>query len=159
MSINLALNKSASASDFVPPYSAQRVVDGSTAALSRWLCNTLPCWVNVDLGNVFSIDRWVVKHMSVVPGWPTPGYSIRDFKLQSSIDNNIWSDVDTVLNNTSSITDHSVTPFYARYVRVYITSGLNINPQLSSIMEFEVYEASPKPPEPPLPTRGIRIFD
>lgn len=144
--VNLALNKPASQSSFVLPYSAQRAVDGSVAPVSRWLCNTLPGWASVDLGAVFSIDRWVVRHMGVVPGWPSPGYNMRDFKFQASMDNINWTDIDTVTNNVLSVTDRTVTEFQARYVRVLITAGLNINLQLASIMEFEVYEA---------PVRGI----
>lgn len=150
MSINLALNKPTNQSSFVLPYSGGRAVDGSTAPISRWLCNNLPCWASVDLGAVFSIDRWVVKHMAVVPGWPAPGYTISDFKLQKSMDNLVWQDVDMVSGNFLSITDRTVPSFLARYVRVFVTAGLQINPQLASIIEFEVYQT----PEPP-PTRGV----
>lgn len=144
--VNLALDKPASQSSFVLPYSGQRAVDGSVAAVSRWLCNTLPGWASVDLGAVFSIERWVVRHMGVVPGWPSPDYTMRDFMLQASMDNMNWTDIDSVTNNTQSVTDRIVPPFQARYVRVFVTSGLNVNPQLASIVEFEVYSA---------PQRGI----
>lgn len=149
MSINLALNKPTNQSSFVLPYSGQRTVDGSTAPISRWLCNSLPCWVSVDLGAVFTIDRWVVRHMAVVPGWPSPGYTMSNFRLQSSMDNMSWQDNDVVSGNSSSVTDRTVQAFQARYLRVMVTGGLQINEQLASIVEFEVYQAEPEP------SRGI----
>lgn len=153
MSTNLALNRPASQSSFVLPYSGQRAVDGSISPISRWLCNSLPCFLSIDLGAIFSIDRWVVRHMAVVPGWPAPGYTMSDFRLQRSADNVIWQDVDIVAGNSDSITDRTVSPFQARYLRVLVTGGLQINPQLASILEFEVYQA-PEPP-PRSPSRGL----
>ncbi len=137
---NLALNRPTASSSFVKPYEPARAVDGSLAPFSRWLCNTLPGWFSVDLGAGYWINRWVVRHMSTA-GWATPDYNIVDFKLQGSIDNNNWFDVDSVTGNTAGITDRTINAVLCRYVRVYVTKGLKCNSQLASMMEFEVYPA------------------
>jgi hypothetical protein len=71
----------------------------------------------------------------------SPDYNMTDFKLQGSNDNSNWKDIDMMSNNASCITDRTFTPANFRYVRLYVTKGLRINPQLASCMEFEVYEA------------------
>lgn len=149
-SVNLALNKPTAQSTFILPYNSQKSVDGSLSPISRWLSNSLPAWLSVDLGNTFWIDRWVVRHMGTA-GWSSPAYNMKNFILQKSINSTLWSDVDIIQNNTSPVTDKTVTPFQSRYVRIYITSGLNINHHLASIVEFEVYEASN-------PGRGIALW-
>jgi len=138
---NLALNKSATASSFVKPYTAGRAVDGSISPTSRWLCNTLPGYMVVDLGANYWINRWVVKHMGSVVGWQSPNYIMADYSLQGSNNNSVWGTIDTVSGNASSSTDRTFTPIQYRYVRLYVTKGLNFNPKLASCMELEVYEA------------------
>lgn len=137
---NLALNRPSTSSSFVKPYEPARAVNGTLTPVSRWLCNTLPGWMCVDLGYPYWINRWVVRHMSVA-GWRTPDYNMTDFVFQGSTDNVRWNNLDSVAGNLSAITDRTITPVLARYVRVYVTKGLKCNPQLASMMEFEVYPA------------------
>ena len=138
---NLALNKTVTASGFVSPYSASRAVNGSLTTFSRWLCNSVPSWLCVDLGANYWINRWVVRHMSVA-GWRSPDYNMCDFKLQGSNDNKTWYDIDSVVGNISSVTDRTlVAAVNVRYVRAYVTKGLKCNTQYASLMEFEVYPA------------------
>lgn len=141
---NLALNKTASASSSIAPYLPARAVDGSISPLNRWMAGGLPSWMGVDLGAVYWINRWVVKQPGG-SGWQPPSYNMCDFKLQGSLDNSTWFDIDSVINNGASTLDRSVTPKEARYVRVYITRGLQVNTRVASIMEFEVYDATNAP--------------
>ncbi len=60
---NLALNKYTNASGFVAPFTSAKAVDGILGPLNRWLCEGMPCWIQVDLGKIYWIDRWVVKQM------------------------------------------------------------------------------------------------
>lgn len=54
--INLDLGKDATASSYVMPYASSRAVDGlSTTPINRWSCNSVPAWLSVDLGLVYSI--------------------------------------------------------------------------------------------------------
>ncbi len=141
MSSNLALNKSATASSYVSPFVAQRAVDGSMVPIQRWVCAVIPCWMQVDLGSTYWIDRWVVKHMGAA-GW-APNYNMLDFKLQKSLDNSTWIDVDGVTGNTNNNTDRMVAPFKAKFLRVSVTKGLNTNNGTASIVEFQAYEIPP----------------
>ena len=136
---NIAINKSATASSSVLPYTATNAVNGATTPLSRWLCNTLPGWMKVDLGTPYLVNQWVIKHMPVA-GWPA-NYANTDFKLQGSNDNTNWFDIDPVTGNTASITSRTINPTSARYFRVYFSKGLNTNNQMASVVEFELYQA------------------
>ncbi len=138
---NVALNKNATSSEFIAPFLAQKAVDGQIIPTARWLCKTLPGWMMVDLGANYWINRWVVKHMGLV-GW-APNYNMADFKLQKSLDNVNWTDADSVTGNSSNNTDRTVPPFKARYLRVYVTKGLNANNGTASIVEFEAYDMPP----------------
>lgn len=140
---NLLLNKYATASSYVLPYSPFRAVDGSLAPTSRWLCNKVPGYMMVDMGSPYWINRWVVRHMGVA-GWTAPNnYNLKNFKLQGSNDSSNWFDIDIVTGNTMAVTDRTFTTVQCRFVRLYVTTGININQQLASCMEFEVYEAPP----------------
>lgn len=146
MGNNIALNKSVTASSYVKPYAPSKAVDGSIMPLSRWLCNTLPGSINVDLGGYYWVNRWVVRHMPVA-GWRSPDYVNCDFRLQGSGDNRSWADIDVVAGNTAAITDRLLpVALKIRYLRVYVTTGLKINPRLASIMALEIYEAPPTSP-------------
>lgn len=137
---NIALNKTATASGFVMPYTAASAVNGTLTPFSRWLCNAVPGWLKIDTGAFSFVNRWVVRHMPVA-GWTSPDYNICDFKLQGSNDNNTWADIDGVTNNTISVTDRTFNPVKYRYFRVYVTKGLRTNTQMVSFMEFELYQA------------------
>lgn len=130
------------ASSYVKPYGPQRAVNGDINPLSRWLCNTLPGWLSVDLGVPYYVSRWVVKQMPLVAGWYAPGYCLSDYSLQGSNDNNTFVNIDSVLGNTTANFDKTLTsPQRYRYFRVNVTKGLNSNTKLASIMEFELYGA------------------
>ncbi len=137
---NLAFNKSVSANQYVTGETPALAVDGTVANNSKW-CSTTDIgaqWLRIDLGSEVTVSRWIVKHAG--EGGETSGYNTRDFTLQKSTDGNSWTDVDSVAGNTANSTDRTVTPFSARYVRLYIT-----NPQTSSsnkaarIYEIELY--------------------
>lgn len=139
---NVALNKPATASSYVSPFSADSAVDGTLTPIRRWLCDSsMPCWLSVDLGKTYWIQRWVVKHMGTV-GWSSPDYNMENYSLQGSMDNINWTNLDTVTNNTASATDRSIPFAQARYLRVNVTTGLNTNQSVASIADFEVYGTS-----------------
>lgn len=104
-------------------------------------------WLKVDLGDEYTITRWVVKHASSAGG-PT-AYNTKDYKLQKSFDGETWEDVDVVEYNTAPRTDRTVEAFDARYVRLYITNPSQSNETAARINEFEVYgklaEETPAP--------------
>ncbi|ACL18554.1 coagulation factor 5/8 type domain protein [Desulfitobacterium hafniense DCB-2] len=144
MAINLALKKPTISSSYLQPYEPARAVNGDyMTPMSRWLCTHLPGWLTVDLGEVYSFDRWVVRQMPIA-GWPSPDYCMSDFTLQGSNDAESWADLDNVAANTSAIVDRMLTAAASyRYVRIYVAKGLNANDKFASLMEFEIYQAPP----------------
>lgn len=147
--INLALGKMAYSSTCVLPYTASRAVDGSTTPIRRWLCNTLPGWMCVDLGWAYRIDSYTLRNMSVA-GWRAPDYNLVNFKFQGSNSINserdmkldaLWTDIDVVTGNTLGIVTRSFPVVTYRYIRFYVSKGLSCNNQLASVMELEVYKA------------------
>jgi len=138
---NIALNKTATASSFVMPYSPAQAVNGSLTPVSRWLCNTVPASLTVDLGSTNIITSWAVKHMSLA-GWRSPDYNMSDFSFQGSNNNSNWVTLDSVTDNTLSTTTRNVQVAY-RFVRLNVTKGLRTNAQYASLMEFEVYGHQP----------------
>ena len=133
---NIALNKTTRASGYVLPYAPSRAVEGTVYPTSRWLCNTVPAYMTVDLGTPFIIIAWTVKHMGTA-GWIAPDYNMCDYSLQGSNNNVDWTTIDFVMNNTAAITSRSIIGAY-RYVRLNITKGLRVNPQYASLMELEI---------------------
>jgi len=150
---NLAASKPATASDIIgPTESAAQAVDG--IGTTKWTSqppSAVPGdkWLSVDLGGTYDITRWVVKHAG--SNGESSTYNTKNFKLQRSNDGNAWTDVDTVANNTAAVTDRTVSPASARYVRLYITAAVQDNVAYyqvpgdrsnARIYEFEVYGAS-----------------
>jgi hypothetical protein len=138
---NVAYGKPTTSSHFVKPFSSNRAVDGSTQPLNRWLANA-PCTLTVDLLKPTWVNRWAVYQMGAI-GWQSPSYNIKNYSLQGSLDGQNWTIVDTVSNNTASISDRTFQAIQYRFFRLAFSSGLNINPKLVSVSEFAIYEAPP----------------
>lgn len=144
---NLALYKFADSSSYVYPFTPAKAVNGTATVFSRWLGSCLPTmtqpinWYRVDLNGYYWINRWVVKQMGAV-NWPV-NFNMSDYKLQGSLDNTNWFDIDLVVNNSANVTDRTFTAKQVRWVKVCITKGLRNNPSFASIVDFEVYEAPP----------------
>lgn len=154
---NIALNKIADASNSVYPFQPSKAVDGVLSPLNRWVGSSplppepatpAPVWLRVDLGAFYWINRWVVKQMGAI-GWPvagTPGganYNLTDYKLQGSLDNANWFDIDSVTNNSANQTDRTCAPTKVRWARIYVTKGLRCNTNFASIADLELYNADP----------------
>jgi len=135
--LNVALNKTANGTtSCAAGEGPSKAVDGTTANNSKWCSGAAgDKWLSVDLGQSYSIARWVVKHAGA--GGESASWNTAGFKLQKSSDGTNWTDVDTVTGNTANVTDRSVAAFQSRYVRLYITNAGGDN--VARIYEFEVY--------------------
>ena len=129
-SVNLALNKPASASSTYGTSTPARAVDGSTGTF--WRSGTLSSntivWLRVDLLSAQTISRVVIKWRG--------NYYAKQYLVQISNDNVNWTTVhneNSGNGGTDSIVFGSTS---ARYVRVYMT--LN-NKASERINEFGVY--------------------
>lgn len=141
---NIALKKPTTANRYVKPFEGLKAVDGVTAPLSRWLCNNVsmnnPGILAVDLQTISMVSSWTVKHMGAIAGWPAPNYCNSQFSFQVSSDNVNWITVDSVSNNIMGVTTRNLSQAVScRFVRVVVSRGLNINPQIASIVDLEVY--------------------
>jgi len=94
-------------------------------------------WVSVDLGADRTIGRYVVSRAGVAE------LNTRDFVLQSSDNDKLWTTRDTVVGNSAAVTDRAVTPFTARYVRVLITKPVadTVPEKTTRIRALEIYPA------------------
>lgn len=142
---NIALNKTADASNYVYPYQPAKAVDGVSTQLARWVGSSpipasgtpSPVWLRVDLGAFYWINRWVIKQMGSV-GW-LASYNLTDYKLQGSLDNVNWFDIDSVVDNSANSTDRACTATKVRWARIYVTKGLRCNTNFASIVDLELY--------------------
>lgn len=141
---NIALGKKATANQSVSGETPDKAVDGSVSSYggggnSKWCSNSSAKtkWLMIDLGQTYTINRWVVKHAGA--GGESTSYNTKNFKLQKSNNGTTWTDVDTVTNNTASVTDRRVNAFTARYVRLYITTPTQGSDTAARIYEFELY--------------------
>lgn len=140
-SINVALNKPASASSYVQPYIPGRAVDGVSAPANRWLCITHPAWLSVNLQGIFWINKWTVYNLQAA-GWQ-PQCNMLGYSFQVSMDNINWTTVDRVTGNTAASTVRTIAPVPASFVRLYVDLGIQANPNLASVLEFQVFNIDP----------------
>ena len=158
---NIALGKEATANDATAPLANPSAVEFPRYTVdgllnTKWSCrgngtNQLDefgnFWLEVDLGEAYMIDRWVVKHAGA--GGEGASLNTRDFTLQAKFGNE-WVDIDPVLGNSANITDRKVSQFSSQYVRLYITApeqgSTSSNKGNARIYEFELYSPA-KPNE------------
>ncbi len=126
--VNLALNKSASASSYESSsYSASKAVDGSTSS-SWWKNSDRSHWLRVDLGQRQAIAKVVVK-------WGQE-YA-RQYDVEVSNDGYSWSRVLQEGSGNGGTDTIGFSSREARYVRVYCRSENRNGYQIS---ELEVYK-------------------
>ena len=151
---NAALKKTVTAS--ANTKYAGRVNDGLS---SCWTADTGTGWLMVDLGAPTTVSRYVVRHAGAV-GEPS-AYNTSDFRLEYSNDGTNWKTIDSVTGNVYSLTDRTISPFTARYVRLYITKGNSAESEnVLTIAELELYGAVDVPVETaPITSLGAQIRD
>lgn len=146
---NILLNKPATASDYYAPYTPAKAVDGVISASSRWVSSKTgagtPSWLQIDLQSAYCVNQYILAFMGATNLWNSPQYNVKTFKVQGSMDGGTFFDLDTVSNNSSPNINKSLTPTWVRYLRVYITSGLNCNSGVSSVVDFQAFEPANVP--------------
>ncbi len=136
---NLALGKAATSdSVYMSHYSAPNINDGNIS--SHWFSGNgvaFPRWISVDLGEVTTFQRWVIKTNIA-------GRNV-NYELQTSSNGTDYSTIADpaaiVTGNTAANTDQALAaPVSSRYVRVLFTSN-NGSTLSNTISEFELYTA------------------
>jgi len=142
MPTNIALNKTATASSYIAPFSPSRAVNGQTTALQRWACDVLPAELIVDLGEYYRINTVVLKFMGLA-GW-SASYNIKGFTVLGSTDNSNWASWESDSGNTASSFTINAANKPARWVKMTVNSGwgLNCNLNAASLLEMEVTESA-----------------
>lgn len=127
---NVALGKQGASTTALPDYPPALALDGNASTF--WFSNiTGDKYLQVDLGETMLINRYLVTHSTAASTMTT------DFKLQTSLDGEQWTDVDSITNNVASLTDRLIPPTQARYARLYITKG-SPSGDSARIYEFSV---------------------
>lgn len=97
-------------------------------------------YMDVDLGKVYTVNRWLVKHTGKIEG---SGWNTKEFSLQYKLnENDAWTIADQVTDNKDDITLRDIEPITARYVRLFVTkAGQDDDEGHVRIYEFSVFEA------------------
>ncbi|MCX6231594.1 MAG: PA14 domain-containing protein [Bacteroidetes bacterium] len=129
---NNTLNKTATATgQCATTETPAKGVDGDET--TKWCHNVAGNkWLEVDMGDSIEICRWRVVHA----GSESSNYITKDFQLQRKNGSN-WITIDSVVGNTSNITDRSFTPCSAHNVRLLVTNSGSDN--AARIYEFQVF--------------------
>ncbi|HEX9061216.1 MAG TPA: discoidin domain-containing protein [Clostridia bacterium] len=138
---NIAFNNTATASEYYGSQTPAKAVNGTyTDTNDKWCTgwSTNPKWLKVDLGKVYTINKWRVVHAGAVET-SHPEYNTRNFRLQKSNDGVNWENVDIVTGNASSLTERNVIAFSTRYVRLQIDQGQQDKDSCARIYEFQLY--------------------
>ena len=114
--------------DMVPSSSpsktrARYAVNGAVSQEYMWTSRTAEGtgWVELDFKEPYLINRYVVRHAEAAG--MEPDLNNRDFTIEISLDGETWTTVGTHVANTAAVTEASITPVEARYVRIDITKG------------------------------------
>ncbi|GAA4564154.1 endo-beta-N-acetylglucosaminidase [Planotetraspora kaengkrachanensis] len=135
---NLALDQPATASSMCNAGEGpEKAVNGNVA--DKWCALTADKWLEVDLGSVRSINRFVVKHAEA--GGEGASSNTSDYTIQvRSSASDAWTTAVTVTGNTSAITTSPVS-VSARYVRLNVTKPTQGSDPAARINEFEAWGA------------------
>ena len=97
--------------------------NGSPSEGYQWVSQTSDGtgWVQLDFKKPYKISRYVVRHAEAAG--QDPQLNSRDFTVETSLDGENWTTVGTYVGNLSPVTDASITPVIAQYVRVNVTNG------------------------------------
>ncbi len=106
-------------------------VDGNET--TKWCHNVAGNkWLEVNMVDSLAICRWRVVHA----GSESSNYITKDFKLQRKEDIN-WITIDSVVGNTTNVTDRAIPTCNAKIVRLLVTNSGSDN--AARIYEFQVF--------------------
>lgn len=120
---NLTMLQDMTLSSSAARTAVRMAADGSPSEGYIWISRTSDGtgWVQMDFKETYSISRYVVRHAEA--GGLDPRFNNRDFTIETSLDGETWTAADTQTDNLSAVTDVSITPVEARYVRLNVTRG------------------------------------
>jgi hypothetical protein len=175
-SVNLALNKPATASTVHEGFTADRAVNGlwtsqqltgnSADRYEGWVsavqAGSVP-WLRIDLGQPTAFNHFIVKFDEAsrvsTGGDNTAKKTAKEFGIQTSNDGTTWTTVASITGNTAHTVDKYLeNEVTARYVRVWLTvpnqqsDSDTINNPRGCIGQFELYNGTG-------PGEGVAVVD
>jgi len=151
--VNLAYNKTATASGEQTGETAAMAVDGSDA--TKW-CHDDGLggeWIQVDLGEVCDISRWVIRFAGVKENIK---FNARDFTLEASTDGDSWTQISDVHGNTKTVCGRNIDTVSARYVRLTLNTATQSNDGGARVYEIELWGGGANGAPPPAKTPYIK---
>ncbi len=113
--------------------------DGSPSLSNIWMSKDSggTGWVQLDFKEPYQVSRYVVRHAEAA-GYDADLNS-RDFTVETSLDGQTWTTAGTHRDNDAAVTDVTISPIEARYVRVSVSDGGSDG--YVRIADIEVYGA------------------
>lgn len=120
---NITMLQSMTISSSPSKTTARLAADGSPSDGYIWISRTAggTGWVKMDFKENYKISRYVIRHAEAAG--LAPQLNSRDFTIETSLDGETWTTIGTHTGNTLPVTDASITPIEARYVRVNVTNA------------------------------------
>ena len=136
---NITMLQSMTVSSSPSKTTARLAADGSPSDGYIWISRTSDGtgWVKMDFKENYQISRYVIRHAEAAG--LAPQLNSRDFTIETSLDGETWTTIGTHTGNTLPVTDASITPIEARYVRVNVTNAGTDG--FARIGDIEVYGA------------------
>lgn len=116
----------------------EAAADGSVSESCMWTCQGEDAWVQMDFGQEYLINRYVVRHAGAA-GLPSD-LDTRAFRVEASSDGLHWTAVDRQDCIMESATDRDIAPAAARYVRICVEDPGSDG--VARIADVEVYGIS-----------------
>lgn len=92
-------------------------------------------WVTLDFKEPYEISRYIIRHAE--DGGYDPQLNNRDFTVEVSLDGDSWTTVGSYTDNTAPVTEATIEPVQARFVRVNVTNGGSAD--ICRIADIEIY--------------------
>jgi serine/threonine protein kinase/outer membrane protein OmpA-like peptidoglycan-associated protein len=103
----------------------------------KWCSHAAPAFLQVDLGKVFVVNEFIVKHAGA--GGEPSVLNTRDFNIQISTNGRDFATATRVTVNTKNVSVLTIPAVFARFVRLNITTPAQHDDNSSRIYELEVY--------------------
>lgn len=118
---------------------ADLAADGSPSEDYIWIskADETDVWVQFDFKEPYTLSRYVVRHAEAAG--LAPQLNSRDFTIETSLDGQTWTIAGSHALNTAPVTDATINPVQARYLRVNVTNAGADG--IARIADIEVYGA------------------
>ncbi|GHJ49266.1 hypothetical protein Cs7R123_66080 [Catellatospora sp. TT07R-123] len=111
-----------------------KAVDGVVSGNSKWCSGVAGATLQVDLGAVRTVRRFVVRHASA--GGEILALNTKAYRIEGSTDGTTWTTLVTVTANADGVTTHPVNAT-ARYVRLVVVTPSQTTDTVTRVYSLE----------------------